>query len=353
MSNSTDNDIPQFDGNCSVLSESESNDGDQIPAVHFPALLQRPDKIRAAQFLPSVATYNVRSIFPKLGNIRTDMLERNISVGFFSEVWEKSGKKSHKSEIEKLLELDGLKYISTARQKGWGGAAIIANQEYFRLEKIDLIIPHNLEVVWGLLRSKSKEANFKEIILCSFYSPPKSRKNLKLCDHLVTTLNMLITRYPAAPIILGADKNEMDIKPLLTCGLRLKQMVDVGTRKGKILDVILMNIPQMYNSPIIVPPVPCDNPSDGVPSDHWVPVCYPHTNRYQAPLRRFREVSYRPLPAEGVREFGKWITSESFNQITSISNGGTHPSNQAQLLQNILLTKLDATCPVKTMKIGP
>ena len=196
------------------------------------------------------------------------------------------------------------------------------------------------------------EANQKKQIKKSF-SPPKSRKNLKLCDHLVTTLNMLITRYPAAPIILGADKNEMDIKPLLTCGLRLKQIVDVGTRKGKILDVILMNIPQMYNSPIIVPPVPCDNPSDGVPSDHWVPVCYPHTNRYQAPLRRFREVSYRPLPAEGVREFGKWITSESFNQITSISNGGTHPSSQAQLLQNILLTKLDETCPVKTMKIGP
>ena len=341
--------ILQLDGNISVSSiESESSD-QSIAAMHQ----QAPDKIIAAQFLPTVATYNVRSIFPKLGNIRTDMLERQISVGFFSEVWEKSGKKSHKSQIEKLLEMDGLKYISTARPKGWGGAAIIANQDFFNLEKIDIIIPHNLEVIWGLLRSKSKEAKFKEIILCSFYSPPKSRKNLKLTDHLVTTLNMLKTRILTAPIIMGSDKNDMDIRPLLNCGLRLKQMVDLGTRKGKILDIILMNIPQMYNSPIIIPPVPCDNPSDGLPSDHWVPVCYPHTSSHQAPLRRFRKVTYRPLPAEGVTEFGKWITSENFEQITSAGSGGTHSTTQVHLFQNMLFNKLEETCPLKTMRIGP
>ena len=47
---------------------------------------------------------------------------------------------------------------------------------------------------------------------------------------------MLSSRYPDAPIIMGADKNKMDIKLLLNCGLRLKQLVDVGTRNGVILD---------------------------------------------------------------------------------------------------------------------
>ena len=139
-------DIIQLDGNNSIYStESKSNITDTVPTC------PRPDRLSAAVHLPTVATYNMRSIFPKIGNVRTDMLERGISVGFFSEIWEKSEKKSHQLEIEKMLEGNGLKYISTARPKGWGGAAIIANQENFKLEKIDVIIPHSLEVVWGML----------------------------------------------------------------------------------------------------------------------------------------------------------------------------------------------------------
>ena len=84
---------------------------------------------------------------------------------------------------------------------------------------------------------------------------------------------MLATQYPDCPMILGADKNNMDIRPILNCGLRLKQVVDLPTRKDKIIDILIMNIPQYYKSPIIVPPVPCDDPTAGVPSDHSVPVC--------------------------------------------------------------------------------
>ena len=75
-----------------------------------------------------------------------------------------------------MLESEGLKYISTVRPRGWGGAALIVNQQKFYLEKLNIVIPHNLEVVWGLLRSKSEDAKYKKILLCSFYSPPKSRK---------------------------------------------------------------------------------------------------------------------------------------------------------------------------------
>ena len=52
---------------------------------------------------------------------------------------------------------------------------------------------------------------------------------------------MLNSKYPDCPIILGADKNDVNITPILKCGLRLKQLVDTPTRKDKILDVIIMN----------------------------------------------------------------------------------------------------------------
>ena len=111
-----------------------------------------------------------------------------------------------------------------------------------------------------------------------------------MADHIVTTLQMLTAKYPQCGIIQGADKNYMDIKPILNCGLRLRQCVDQATRQGVILDIIIMNLYSYFNSPVIVPPVPCDDPNKGKPSDHWVPVCTPHTDRYNPPRRQYKTV---------------------------------------------------------------
>ena len=51
----------------------------------------------------------MRSLFPKLGNLKTDIKERNIDLAFLCEIWEKKESKTHKLEIEKMLELEGLK----------------------------------------------------------------------------------------------------------------------------------------------------------------------------------------------------------------------------------------------------
>ena len=137
------------------------------------------------------------------------MMERGKSVSFVSEIWEQSESKEHAHEIETMLEMDGLRYISTSRPsktKG-GGAAIIVNLEKYSIEKLDIIIPNNLDVVWGLLKPKFGPCKYKKIIVCAFYSPPKKRKNSKMADHLVGTLHMLNTKYPESGIIMGADKN--------------------------------------------------------------------------------------------------------------------------------------------------
>ena len=88
---------------------------------------------------------------PKVKNFKNDMLEREISVALCSEVWEKKGKKKHMFQIEKMLQEDGLKYISTPRPsyKRGGGFAIIAHLPKFSLEKIDVIIPHKLKLSMG------------------------------------------------------------------------------------------------------------------------------------------------------------------------------------------------------------
>ena len=115
-----------------------------------------------SEFLPIISVSNMRSLGPKLQNFRTDMLERKISAALLTEVWEQTSCKKQQYEIEKMFQLDGLKYISTPRtQKRGGGAAIVVNTVNFSVDKIQVPIPYNLEVVWGLIRQKKISASIK------------------------------------------------------------------------------------------------------------------------------------------------------------------------------------------------
>ena len=93
------------------------------------------------------------------------------------------------------------------------------------------ISPHRLEIVWALARPKHEDAQFKVIILCSFYSPPRSRLRSKLKDHILGTLQILTTKYDGCGIIIGADKNKMDISPLVNTNLKLKQIVGLRVKR--------------------------------------------------------------------------------------------------------------------------
>ena len=136
-----------------------------------------------------------------------------------------------------------------------------------------MTVPGKLECVWAMLRPKniSKETKFKGYILCGFYSPPKSRKNAKLLDHMISTLHMLMTKYPDCGWVPGGDKNQFPLAPLLAAFPNSRQLVtQISDKKsGKIYDVLITNMGQFYQIPYICPLVQVDDPSSGaVPSDH-------------------------------------------------------------------------------------
>ena len=163
----------------------------------------------------------------KKNNFKIDLFERQVDVSLLCEVWQKAESKKHKAEIEQMLESEGLKYFSTIRPRGkrGGGAAIIVNTEKFHVQKLDIQIPHHLEIIWALAKPKAETAEFKRIILCSFYSTPRSRLRNKLKDHINGTLQMLKSRYEKCAIYVGGDKNKMDISSILNNNLKLKQIV--------------------------------------------------------------------------------------------------------------------------------
>ena len=153
---------------------------------------QRHDKISAAINLPIIATYNVRSLIPKIQSLKNDILERSVSLAFLQEIWEQSDDKNHQFEIEKLLELDGLQYISNPRPKNskgksYGGVAIVVDQSKFTCDKLNVSIPNNLEVLWALVKPRNQSTKFKRIIACSFYSPLIRRRTPRPISYRVVT----------------------------------------------------------------------------------------------------------------------------------------------------------------------
>ena len=290
---------------------------------------------------------------PKINNLKTDILERKIDLAFLQEIWEQSENTDNMKEIETMLEIDGLQYISNPRipnYKGtsYGGVAIIVNNERFTCERIPISVPKSIEALWCLVKPKYQASKFKSIVACCFYSPPDKLKNTKLADHIVTNLHYLSSIYPNSALILGADKNSMDISPIIDSGLKLRQMVGMNTHGQKIIDIIIMNTAKFYNSAVIKPPINPDNPLRAKPSDNSVPVCIPHTDRYNPPTRHYRIIKYRPLPYFSIRKFGEWITGESWDSIKQDSR----PTDQVEEMQKLLFRKLDEVCPEKTMKVS-
>ena len=237
-------------------------------------------------------------------------------------------------------------------KKEVGGAAIVVNTRSFSIEKMQMSNPDNLEVVWGLLRPKKKTNQIREIIVCSFYAPPKSKKNGRLLDHLVATTHHLLSKYPSAGVVLGGDKNDLKIAPLLAGIPRLRQIVTKPTYKLKTPDVILTNLHSLYDVPIITPPVLPDNPQYGAPSDHSTAVAVPLSRDTVSSVSRSRDYVtrvYRPLPQSGVFEFGEWICNEEWETIQDNDN----PTEQVLSFKKLLNEKLDIIFPQKCLKINP
>ena len=189
-------DIPQFDGNVSVqsllslLSSSNSLDssilhhindnGGEIYSIeskiqviignrplqsishvninHQRVLktIRRDNKAVQGLSPPVISNYNMRFIFPKINSFAEDFFEREIGLPFLSEIWEKSSNKKHQHKLQELFELKGIIYIS--------GVAIAADPSRFSLSKLNISIPHQLEVSWGLLKPRQATGSITKII---------------------------------------------------------------------------------------------------------------------------------------------------------------------------------------------
>ena len=214
----------------------------------------------------------------------------------------------HQARIEELFELKDTKYFSTARPglKRGGGAAIATRGNKFNISKLNIDIPKPLEVVWGLLKPKTVIGGISKVILCSFYSPPASRKKSALIDHMSVTINKLKVIHPTANFIIAGDKNDLNENLILSLSPSFRQIVQKPTRKNKTLEIVITDLHRLYQEPFIVPPVPVDNGAGGVPSDHFGLIVIPLNNTSTPHCSKKTKV-VRPIKQSSLDSFGQHI----------------------------------------------
>ena len=137
--------------------------GGWIPRTNNITVHRDNRKILASK-LPTIFVTNHRSYFPKFYNFLDAMKTLDLTLGLHSEIWEVKENKTHQNKIEEALEMEGVQYISNPRpdRKG-GGAAISLLAGSFTLTRLEIIVPKNLEVVWGIVRPKVSTQDFSRI----------------------------------------------------------------------------------------------------------------------------------------------------------------------------------------------
>ena len=342
--------IPQFDGadtasekshsdNESVNESEDGSDDDSaqvhrnipvhighriaplLPAQRAPVrhTVKRSNILVDALFAPRVSLYNVRSAWSKWDSIAEDIEMRETDICFLTEVWEKSENKRHQKAIESMLEIKGIKYVSTPRPgaRRGGGTALACNEKYFMLSKLNIQIPKPLEACFSIVQPKTPSGKTNKFICCSFYSPPKSKFSNKLAEFLAATIGKLRSQHPGARVIVAGDINDMKIGVLQALEPTLKQIVEGFTNKNqdKTLDVFLMDCQNLYQKPVILPPMSVDPGKVGKDSDHNGVEILPRTNLSPDGSDLRQEVIVQPFPESGLLEFGRKLSEEDWSSL--------------------------------------
>ena len=316
--------------------------------------VKRSNNLVNALAAPRITLFNVRSAWSKWSNIAEDITMRITDLCFLTEVWQKCEKKKHQRAIESMLELHGIKYISTPRPgaRRGGGTAMACNQQNFTITKLNIAIPSPLEACFGILKPTNPVGKITKLLCVSFYSPPKSKFRNKLAEFLVFTIGRLRIEHPGSQVILAGDRNDLHIDLLCTLDPTLRQLVRGYTNKNKdkVLDVIYTDCPNLFQEPTILPPMQVDEGKVGKDSDHAGVQMLPRNNLAREGGAVRERVRVRPFPESGIINFGFRLLEEDWRglEVDDMSS-----SDMVDMFVSLNDNMVDSVFPEKEIQVGP
>ena len=188
--------------------------------------IKRSEKLVQAANLPRTLNMNPRSIFNKIENFKTFVIEREIDLVCMSETWEREDE-----TLDKIIDLENFTVISSRFQRrGRGGRpAIVVNNSKFHVDNLtqtEVSVPFGVEACLCLLTPAgvNNQSIVKKICVISFYSKPNSRKKKLLYDWLYETYHSLSAKHGDGLFwMLCADINDTKIDPILHLNSSFKQ----------------------------------------------------------------------------------------------------------------------------------
>ena len=131
------------------------------------------------------------------------------------------------------------------------------------------------------------------------YHPPglPVKEHDDLNEYLINTADQIRNKYPDHNLILTGDFNDFETGPLIS-SLNVKQVVEKPTRGAAILDLIITNLFQLYQSPHILAPLGS--------SDHNIVHWQPSNDRANKEKRQVKSIKQliRRYPISGMDAFG-------------------------------------------------
>ena len=340
--------ILQVDGNVSIQTLDSSLDSN-LSAISLP---QTSDQFSA---IPTIYSANARSVFPKFSDLIQKLQNNRVDIGQISETWQDINKSDHKNKLNSLENQYGYKWYSYARPKyrddgsltGGGGCALLVNSRNWLSHHLDdILIPQGLEVVWVKVAPKHR-SQLNVLIVCGIYSKPNSRKKSILSDHISMNYYLLKMKFPKAKFLFLGDFNCYKPDVILQLSPQLRQLVHYNTYGEKTLDLLITDMHTWYHPAIPSDALLPDNPTDASPSDHLGNLLVSRSIPGVSATRMFRKIKVRPLSSSQIDALGRWISSESWEQLLAASEVDT----KLEIFTSTVFTMLNAVAPEKEIKI--
>ena len=267
------------------------------------------------------------------------------------ETWDYEGRRTN---MEDMMEGTGYRILAYRRKGGrrGGSCAIIYNQVKFKVEEVNVDTEEGIESVWALLTPRHLDHSLqrvKRICIGSVYIAPRSSMKQETMDHIIQTIHMIRSRFDnSVNFIIAGDTNKTNYQDILDSYGALKQCVEVNTRKGASLSIILSDLHSLYHPPTTLKPLQVDEQKTGKDSDHDMIVFAPKSNINFKVIRKKRTVKCRPLPDSKIPDFGRDIQCQSWNDVINESDIDVKVFNFHRTILNIC----EKYFPQKTLKIS-
>ncbi|XP_072048561.1 uncharacterized protein [Amphiura filiformis] len=256
--------------------------------------------------LPNFFLTNARSLMNQYDELSVVLYPTDsppVDVAAITDTWQTD------QIADEFIDIDGFNLFTKIRsEKKGGGVAVYVKDNIPARELTEIAVPEELECIWLWVRPQRLPRSVAGMAVCAVYIPPDSEHQQTLIKH-VMSLDKLKTKHADLGIVVMGDFNRTDISYLCRAH-SLNQVVTVPTRKNAILDLVITNLKNQYDIPNVCSPLGKGDHN----TIYWSP-----SGAVRTPGRVIKR-TVRPLLKPDIHEFGRWITSHTWDEVLNANS---------------------------------